>query len=62
MKRLVRVLVVEDEPLQGWLTLKMLEEQGMETALASDGVEGLGSAAWSCCGDTAGRAVRLRFW
>ena len=41
MKRLVRVLVVEDEPLQGWLTLKMLEEQGMETALASDGVEGL---------------------
>lgn len=46
-ERPIRVLVVEDEPLQGWLTLQMLEQQeGMETALASDGFEGL-EMAWS---------------
>lgn len=46
-ERPIRVLVVEDEPLQGWLTLQVLERRGgMETALAADGVEGL-EMAWS---------------
>lgn len=46
-ERPLRVLVVEDEPLQGWLALRILErEGGMETALAADGREGL-ELAWS---------------
>lgn len=43
----LRVLVVEDEPLQGWLTLQILErEGGIEAALAPDGLQGL-DLAWS---------------
>lgn len=46
-ERPLRVLVVEDEPLQGWLALQILErEGGMETALAVDGPQGL-ELAWS---------------
>ena len=41
------MLVVEDEAIQGWVALRVLEGQGgMETALASDGTEGL-EMAWS---------------
>ncbi len=38
----IRVLVVEDEPMQGWLTVQVLETQGgMEAVLATSGMEGL---------------------